>query len=289
MRTDPSQVLVAQRQRNTRSAMPMVEEYFQALLLRLRSRMVNRSSSDFQVRMGSVEVRRLSEVRNDAVFHESGVFGLLRFEPTGTTGVAALQRSLLTRVIGAMLGDDAGAGEGTDGSRPMSPVESRIAARILRDLALDLRDTWPHAPRPDIRLDGIPGNARVIELDSGDEELFTVNYDFGPADDPFGLFCVTVPTSVLRPMAAGRDAPLPRKSRPVDLGRVLPVEVEVTAEMTRLSMRVKDLQRLEPGDVVPIGSMAQAVLRINGKAAFTGEPGHAHGQRSIRVLSRLKP
>ena len=72
------------------------------------------------------------------------------------------------------------------------------------------------------------------------------------------------------------------------MGRVMPVEIEVVAEMARVAMRVRDLKKLEVGDLVPLGALESALLRINGRPVLAAEPGHADGQRSIRVLDRVR-
>ena len=39
---------------------------------------------------------------------------------------------------------------------------------------------------------------------------------------------------------------------------------------------------------VPLGALDSALLRINGRAVLAAEPGHADGQRSVRVLDRVR-
>lgn len=291
MATDSTSVLLSTKTRNTEAAMPAVEEFFRALAQRVRARLVNRSSSNIEVRLASVSVQSLEEVKDDARFRASGVFGLLRFDAPRIPGMAALQRGLLTKIIGAMLGDDDDSSTAEEVEiRPLSPVEARIAQRIFVDLCMDVGEAWPLLPAPSVTLDGAPGNVRVVEQQGGAEECFAATMEFGPEDAPYGLLTVAVPSQVLRalgqPGSTGPESPT-RKPQ-YRFGRVMPVEVEVVAEVARLPMRVKDLRGLEVGDVVPLGPVHDAIVRVNGRPLLSVEPGHANGQRSVRVLGRVR-
>lgn len=289
MSGDTSVLLLQQRSRTTEQALPAVEEFFRALSLRVRARLVNRSSSNIQVRLSDVEIRTLAQVKEAPDFKDSGVYGLLRFDAPRIPAAAALQRPLLTRIIGAMLGDEDGPEDGEDGAqRPLSQVEVRIAQRLFRELTQDLGAVWPHRPAPSVVLDGTPGPARLIDTDVASEEVFQAVLEFGPPSGAWGRLCVTVPTQVLRDTGQRRADGNGRTRERPDMGRVMPVEVEVVAEMARVAMRVRDLKKLDVGDLVPLGALDSALLRINGRAVLAAEPGHADGQRSVRVLDRVR-
>jgi flagellar motor switch protein FliM len=289
MSGDTSVLLLQQRSRSTEQALPAVEEFFRALALRVRARLVNRTSSNIQVRLASVEVRTLGELKEDPNFKDTGVYGLIRFGAPRAPAAAALQRPLLTRIIGAMLGDENGPEDGEDSEqRPLSQVEVRIAQRLFRELTQDFGAVWPMRPAPEIVLDGSPGQARLIDQEVASEEVFQATLDFGPASGAWGLLSITVPTQVLRDMGQRRGEAGGRSRDRPDMGRVMPVEVEVVAEMARVAMRVRDLKKLEIGDLVPLGALDSALLRVNGRAILAAEPGHADGQRSVRVLDRVR-
>ena len=114
------------------------------------------------------------------------------------------------------------------------------------------------------------------------------NLEFGPDDAPFGLLCAAVPTQVMRALGQPRTSTTdPAKRTKMEFARVMPVEVEIVAEVARLPMRVRDLRVLEVGDLVPLGPVRDAVVRVNGRPLLSVEPGHANGQRSVRLLNRL--
>lgn len=295
--SDPTSILLAGRSKDSQDAMPVIEEFLRAVGNRLRSRLVNRTSSDIQVVLQEVVIQSIEAIKRMEEMTTEGVFGLVRFDGSGLPGVVTLQRGLLTRVIGAMLGDaqegdeeEEEAEEEEDGSRPLSPVEQRIAYRMFRDMRRDILEAWPMPEAPEIVIDGQPGNSRIIDPHSGEEEVVSASFVVGMEDDEFGKLVVGIPTHVLRSAGQPKDRGGKKKakpSKPPEMSRVMPVEVEVVAEMARLPMRVRDLHNLQSGDLLPLGPMDAATVRINGRALLQGEPGHANGQRSIRIRKKI--
>jgi flagellar motor switch protein FliM len=294
--SDPTAILLAGRSKDSQDAMPVIEEFLRAVGNRLRARLVNRTSSDIQVDLQEVVIQSIEAIKRSDEMSADGVFGLLRFDSSQLPGVVTLQRGLLTRVIGAMLGDDQelaqddDEAEEEDGARPLSPVEQRIAHRMFRDMLSDVVDSWPMPQPPDMALDGHPGNSRIIDLQSGEEEVVSATFMVGMEEDEFGKLVVGIPTHVLRTAGQPKDRNKKKDSapsKPPQMSRVMPVEVEVVAEMARLPMRVRDLHNLQSGDLLPLGPMDAAVVRVNGRALMQGEPGHANGQRSIRIRKKI--
>lgn len=289
MATESSVLLLQQRSLSAENTLPAVGEFFRALSLKVRARLVNRSSGNVRLTLGSVVIKPLLAMKEDPQFQDTGVYGLLRFNGVGSPAAVAIQRTLLTRIIGAMLGDEDGSNENPEArARPLSQVEVRIAQRLFRELCQDLMDVWPVKPAPSIGLDGSPGQSRLIDAQVSSEEVYVVTLDFGPADGSWGLLTVSVPTQALRAIGKPKEANKDAARRRPEMARVLPLEVEVVAEMARVPMRVRDLKKLEIGDLVPLGALEGALMRVNGRALLLAEPGHANGQRSVRVLDRVR-
>lgn len=288
--TKQAALLLAKRKKGSGKELPAVEEFFRTLSQRVRARLVNRCGSNFQVRVQDVAVKQLGDVFDESM--EGGVFGMLRFDAPRIPGPAAMERNLLTGIIGAMLGDEGelGISEDDDGEeeRPLSIVEQRIAERIFMDLATDLALVWPANPSPPIALDGSPGSSRVVEAGSVDDDVYVGLLEFGPPEEPYGNLVTTVPVQVLRGLDKKGGKKDEDEQRVVtSLERIMPIELEMVAEMARLPMRVKDLRKLRVGDLLPLGPLTGALIRINGKNIMVGEPGHANGQRSVRIIKKI--
>ena len=122
-----------------------------------------------------------------------------------------------------------------------------------------------------------------------DEDVYVAELQFGPADEPYGTMFTTIPVQVLRGIEGKGGVAEEDDGREVKtLDRVMPIEMEVVAEMARLPMRVRDLKNLKVGDLIPLGPLTGVLMRINGKNVLVGEPGHANGQRSVRIMKRIQ-
>ena len=283
-------VLLAKRKKGSGKELPAVEEFFRTVSQRVRARLVNRSGGNFQVRLKEVSVKQIADAFGEEM--DGGVFGMLRFDAPRIPGPAAMERSLLTGIIGTMLGDESSLAEAedeeADEERPLSIVEQRIAERIFMDLATDLSQVWPVHPSPPIVLQGAPGSMRVVESASVEEDVYVGILEFGPADAPYGNLFTTIPVQVLREIESRGRAHKDKEAREIsNLDRVMPIELEVVAEMARLPMRVRDIRALRVGDLLPLGPLTGALMRVNGRNVILGEPGHSNGQRSIRVIKKL--
>jgi flagellar motor switch protein FliM len=73
----------------------------------------------------------------------------------------------------------------------------------------------------------------------------------------------------------------------VDLSGLMPIEVELVAELAQLQVTVDVLKTLAVGDTLEVGSLRSAVIKVNGKPSFEGTPGEMEGHRSIQVRRRL--
>jgi flagellar motor switch protein FliM len=282
-------MLLAQRSRDSEGAMPAVEDFFGSIAQRIRSRLVNRSASDIQVRLAGVDVRTLGDVVEDTEYRDSAIYGVMRFTPPGLPGLVVLQATLLSRMVEAMLGEEPSEESEVAAVRSLTPVEQQIAHRICRDIRDELVDLWPLGSPPRIDVDrpgtsgrGVMGVMRTVAV-------YSATLDFGPPTHPYGLLCCNIPVQVFRPTGAGSSViEKAELHRDVDLGRVMGLEVEVVAEMARISMSIQELENLSVGDVLDVGPVRTAVMKINDHAVIEGKPGEVDGHRSVQIVRRLK-
>ncbi len=281
-------VLLAQRSRDSEVAMPVVEDFFHEVAVRMRARLLNRSASDIQVRLAGVDVRTLGDVLEDTEYREGAVYGVLRFTPPGLPGLAVVQGVLLSRMVEAMLGEEPSTEAEFSAVRSLTPVEQQIARRVCNDLRDELLDVWPSVAHPRIDVErpgtsprGIVGGVRTVSV-------YSATFDFGPPTNPYGLLCCNIPVQVFRGMDGGHQVIENQKApREVNMDRVLGLEVDLVAEISRISMPVQALKDMKVGDVWDVGPVRRAVLKINGRPVIEGKPGEVDGHRSIQIIRRL--
>ena len=64
-------------------------------------------------------------------------------------------------------------------------------------------------------------------------------------------------------------------------------ELLEVAELARLQLTVETLRTMSVGDTLDVGSVRTALVRVNGKAVFEGQPGEVDGHRSIQIRRRV--
>ena len=103
----------------------------------------------------------------------------------------------------------------------------------------------------------------------------------GTNEDRLGSFVLAFPVSLARHLWPGA-AP---EQAANDMNRVLPINVEVVAELARLEVPLSRLQGLAIGDTLDLGRLSDVVLRVRGEPTLRGEPGTIDGVRCVRVRS----
>jgi flagellar motor switch protein FliM len=200
----------------------------------------------------------------------------------GTRIPVLLDGSLLCRLLGLMLGEDPEKPVLT-GRHLLTRVDLRIGTRVCEDLletlsiqagleeAVSMSDVRP-APRT---LPDLPRATRVL----------TASVEVGPEDAPFGAIRVLLPLNAA-PVLFGTAPPLGVSGRRASVESILPVQVEVVAELARVTLPISALSALQVGGEIDLGRPADVVVSVNGKPALVAEAGESDGTRSVRVLGR---
>jgi flagellar motor switch protein FliM len=284
---DNTSHLLSQRSKEAETAMPAVEDFFRAVAHKVRARLVNRSSVDIPVRVAGVEVKPLSVVLEDSEYREGAIYSLLRFNPIGLPGMIVLQGALLGRIVGTMLGEDPEEETQMGGLKALTPVEQKIAHRVCGDLVGELHDGWPVSPVPRIETDAPASSPRSVTGNVRNTEVFAATFDFGPPTNPYGLLCCAIPVQAFRALAGPVVIEREKDPASLDLGAFMPIEVELVAELSAISLTVSQLEALTVGDTLPLGNVRRASVKVNGKPAFEGLVGEMDGLRSVQIQRRI--
>ena len=102
---------------------------------------------------------------------------------------------------------------------------------------------------------------------------------------------VALPVDLVRSLTQRVRAPaaVTSSSRRVDLGRTMGLPLELVAELGRLELPLRRLRQLAPGDIVPLGSLDDVRVLVNGRPMLAGEAGERDGRRAFRVLGTVEP
>ncbi|MBJ3762837.1 FliM/FliN family flagellar motor switch protein [Maribius pontilimi] len=127
-------------------------------------------------------------------------------------------------------------------------------------------------------------NTREIALSLEDEthDLFTIALEAGPGGPRSGKLTLVLPRAPVAPT----DEAGPQDWNARIESRVLGAQVPLTAELTRLSLSVRALQNLKPGDTLPLGRHAINDVKIvstGGQPLCVGRLGQSGGRKAVRI------
>lgn len=273
-------------ERELTSVMPLLETCFQGVARRVRTRLLNRSGSNTQVRAAEIRLMSCGEIV-DLMEVAQGVlwssFVVDRGMGPGFIVVEGrLLDGLIERLFGALGDDDGG---GLRAAHPLTDVEVRVGTRILDELASAITVNWPARPAP-VLLERLTSAPRP-NLPSAASLMVTVSIEAGPVDNPLGRITLALPAAMLRGVQiSAASSGLAPPTKISNYERLLPVSVEVVVELAKVPTTLRALQDIEVGDVIPLGPVQQVRAFANGRLSFVGEAGTEGDRRSLRIVRR---
>ena len=273
--------------RDLQAALPFVETCFRGVARRMRARLVNRSGVDTPVTASNIYAQPAGVILDNPEIADA-MWCPLRIERGDLRGFAVFQGQLLARLIDRLFGG--GSEVSVYQPRPVTEVEIKIGARLCREVFDDIEEYWPVGSRPRILTeDGSAGASHhVLGEFPPTSPMVVCDLTFGRPDQSLGRLLIALPNSVLRDLVQKRaPAPVAPAVRTPRFDRLLPVTVDLTVEIARIELTYTQLEQLQIGDEIPIGTLTEARALANGQLAFIGEPGTKGSTRSFRITKKI--
>jgi flagellar motor switch protein FliM len=274
--------------RDLHAALPFVETCFRGVARRIRARLVNRTGVDTIVQASAAYAQPAGTLIDNPELADA-MWCPFRMDRGELRGFAAVQGQLLARLIGRLFGEGATAELAPYQPRPVTEVEITIGTRLCTDVYAAIEEYWPVRSMPRIVPEPAGGSHHVLGEFPPTAPMIVCDLHFGRPEASLGRLIVALPTGLLRDLVA-RRSPQPDKKpapRPVKFDRLMPVEVEVVIQVAKIELNLSTLENLAVGDEIPLGSLSDARAIVNGRPAFSGEPGTKGSMRSFRITRRL--
>lgn len=243
----------------------------------IRRRLVNRVGTELLVESVGVTTSTVGE-QLDAVIGAPAAMATVK---VGRERMAVmLQGRVLSRLLGLMLGAEPGSTEGDVGRAALTRIDLRVGGRLCDDIA----DTLAEQTGLPVEMLDVRPAPRSLAWAARSTKCVAIELSFGPADAVFGNGTLVIPLSLSGTLLGATTVP---SAREAEVDRVLPLQVEVIAELARIPLVVADLSELEVGSLIDLGPANEIVLSVNGKPTLIAEAGEADGVRSIRVIRQL--
>lgn len=272
------------RERRLRSAMQAVARVAQHFARGARRSMPFLVKRKSRLTQGSVA---FVDVGPDALMVDGPSFEVMLEEPDGSGRAALfLNTDALAVVLEGALG---GAGDAAGGSLgpALTVAQTALVSKIVRQLGEDL----VRAVKEEVGLTLKVTLAHTIAAGEEREATFSdgLGVDCGfEGLVPSACISISMAAEALEVALKERDAEEVELGDPRIAEALHEVPVEVVAELGRVSIGLKRLLTLQPGQVLRLQTAVEdsAKIRVAGVTKFVGSPVVSRGQLAIQIKSR---
>lgn len=179
--------------------------------------------------------------------------------------------------------------------RPMTPIETRLVQKLLERAIAALSEAWQGLHAMEFTLGDMESNPQLVQVVPPNEVVVAITFDvrLGNCNGPMRL---CLPYNAIEQLmdrlnsqswlAAGRTRATPGAEKRL-VRSLSAATVTVDAVLATTTMTVAELRGLEAGDLIVTDrkSSAPSIIRVEGRAKFTGRLGQHRGRRAVQIES----
>ena len=213
---------------------------------------------------------------------------LVRIKPLRGTALFIFEPRLVFSVVENFFGGDGRLATKIEG-REFTPTEIRVIQLMIRQAFVDLKEAW--SPVMDLEYEYInsevnPHFANIVSP----SEIVVVSRFHIELEGGGGDLHITIPYSMLEPIRdqldtgiqsdrMGRDERWTNSLRE----QIKDAEVEVSTDLARSTISVRDLMKLKAGDIIPINMPKALDICVENLPVFRGSFGVSSGRNALRI------
>jgi flagellar motor switch protein FliM len=205
---------------------------------------------------------------------------LIDFNPT-------LTFSLIDRMFG-------GHGKILESERELTGIERSTLGRMVSKLYRDLEKAWEHIVNVEIEQISFDNNPQFIQIVPPGETVVVVSFQV-KMFQATGLLTICYPYVALEPVITKLsaqnwiDATKKRsegKDRSLNERNLQLISADVSAELSREAIKMRDFLSLRKGDVIPCGKRINEpmVVSVNEKRKYLAHPGLSGKHRAVQII-----
>ena len=167
--------------------------------------------------------------------------------------------------------------------------ETKLAEQTTTAMLANLKNAWAEVIELSPSVIEIESNPEYLTLPISDEPVIQLSFDIGFGEDT-GSAHFILPYAMLEPVSqkfslAAEEASAAIRGEWADAisQQMRSAEVELRAELPSMKLTFQQLLDLVPGDVVPIKSPDDVVVKAGHVEVFQGKFGTAEGQNAVKI------
>ena len=199
----------------------------------------------------------------------------------------AAPRPLILQLVDIFYG---GKGQLAAEREELTDAEDRFAARLGRDIGLQLAAAWREKLAVEPELDCVTCDPAKLSAVRADDELFVQRFTLRGAPFDGRTITCAYPVAALRGIADVEPAADARETPPVDAawnatlnGALKGVRLPVRSVLARPEISLVKLLGLEVGDIIPLTIPRNVPITVAGRNFAVGSIGEANGNAAIMI------
>ena len=282
---------IASQDRIVRGRMPTLEMMNERFARYIRVGIFNMLRRSAEISVQGVEMMKFQEyVRT---LHVPTSLNLVNVKPLRGTSLLVLNAKLIFTIVDTYFGGTGRLYTRIEG-REFTPVETRIIERLRNRIFDDLKEAWKPVMEVDFEFTNMEVNPQFANIVSP-SEIVVVNRFGIDLEGTTGELHFTLPYSSVEPIRELLDSGMASDQMQKDerwmralREEIRDAEVDLSVELTRKRIRLRDLVHLAAGDVIPIDVPDEASVYVEGIPCFRGGVGLSRDRYAVKIHDKVR-
>lgn len=274
-----------------RGRMPTLEMVNERFGRYLRISLFNLLRRSAEISVGGVQIMKFSEYIHTLFVPTS--LNLINMNPLRGTGLVVFEPKLVFSILDNYFGGE-GRFQARIEGREFTATELRVINMVLEICFKDLTEAWAPVMPVEYKFNNHEVNPQFANIVSPSEivviSTFHVELDGGGGD-----IHITLPYSMLEPIRELLDTGL-QSDRSGDDGRwgvsmreeILVADVDLSAELVQMTMNLRKVLSLKPGDIIPIEMPETVKAKAEQIPMFNCSFGEHNDKASLKIIDIIK-
>ena len=220
---------------------------------------------------------------------------LMNMNPLRGTALFVFSPNLVFTAVDNLFGGDGRFPTKVEG-REFTHTEQRVIQRMLK-LALEgYSDAWKPIYPLDVEYVRSEMQVKFTNITTSPNDIVVTTQFQVEVGNLTGEFTICIPFSMIEPLRETLVNPPLENSRHEDqnwrenlVRQVQHSELELIANFADVPLRLSQILKLQPGDVLPIDKPDRIIAHVDGVPVLTSQYGTVNGQYALRVEHLINP
>lgn len=276
------------QERIVRGRMPGLEIANERFARFFRNSVSNLIMKFVDISVHGIEVLKFGEFMKTVPFPSS--INIFKMEPLKGYSLLVIEAPLVFAFVEFFFGSDSARYVKSEG-RAFTSIEQRVIRRIVNIALKDLATSWSGIIpiRPEHA--GSEMNPQFVTIVTPSEIVIKTEIHL-EVEDFTGKLFFCIPYSMIEPFKEKLYSGIQTDKFDIDqrwIARLketlLDSYVEVSAEIGRVEITLKELRDLRPGSIINLGKSVQddVIIKVEGHPKFSGTPGYSRGNQAVKI------